>query len=362
MKWLDMTIIKRRGNGQRKNDPLTVRYEALYGKAEGERRAGKDRRSMRMGYIALVAAFAAVMVFSVWAYMHDGQNVSVSKDGRLISITRPQEGKGTESVDVRVRADNGRAAIVQDKELFVDEVNGGEKDDEEGIMRGESESDKLGRRIDSAARSLNEDTASKVIYLPEKTEDGTRLTWEFRKKNDMPLIVFVFAIAFAALYMGRFSRIKKEEKEAGDSIRRQLPEFINKTVLLLEGGIVINEALLRVIRDRKDMDGGYFYSQLSVIEQRSRKTNTAVHEQLQDFARRSGVRELMRIANIISDNIGKGSDLTGKLAHESSMLWFARKKQAEENGRLSETKMTLPLVMLIGVLVMLTIAPALMEI
>ena len=127
MKWLDMTMIKRRGNGQRKNDPLTVRYEALYGKAEGERRAGKDRRSMRMGYIALVAAFAAVMVFSVWAYMHDGQNVSVSKDGRLISITRPQEGKGTESVDVRVRADNGRAAIVQDKELFVDEVNGGEK-------------------------------------------------------------------------------------------------------------------------------------------------------------------------------------------------------------------------------------------
>ena len=109
-------------------------------------------------------------------------------------------------------------------------------------------------------------------------------------------------------------------------------------------------------------DDSYFYRQLGMIETHAANTNTPVHVELSEFARRSGVREMMRITNIISDNIGKGSDLTGKLTQESSMLWFARKKHAEEKGRLAETKLTVPLVILISVLVMITISPALMEI
>jgi hypothetical protein len=387
--------MKKTSNNERNNsnaktarpDLLRMRYEALYGKTEGARLAAKDRRSTRMVITLLVVCFIAAVALVVSGYFAKENDIKTDKTGRIISVERPAEGGGSKSVDVRVWAVSGDTSVERDKQLFVEEVGNGEEDDDEGIMAVESESDKLARRIDTAVRSVNEDTSTKNVYLPSKLEDGTVLVWKKKKKNDLPMVLLVFVAAFSAVYMGRNSRIKKEEQAARDSITRELPEFINKTVLLLQGGIVINEALVRVIRDRapvlteerngradkqenkaknrvkeKKSERSYFYRQMAMIEARSAGTNSPLHEELTSFARRSGVQELMRVANIISDNIGKGSDLTGKLMNESSMLWFARKKHAEEKGRLAETKLTVPLVILICVLVMITIAPALMEI
>ncbi len=43
------------------------------------------------------------------------------------------------------------------------------------------------------------------------------------------------------------------------------------------------------------------------------------------------------------------------------MLWLERKKSCEERGRLAETKLTLPLMIFLMVLIVITVAPALME-
>lgn len=79
------------------------------------------------------------------------------------------------------------------------------------------------------------------------------------------------------------------------------------------------------------------------------------------MAKESGIRELMRVSNIINDNINKGVELTDKLQAESEILWLNRKKSCEEKGRLAETKMTLPLMLFLMVLIIITVAPALLE-
>ena len=102
--------------------------------------------------------------------------------------------------------------------------------------------------------------------------------------------------------------------------------------------------------------------QLTQIGRAVRETNGSLCQELQQFAKRSGVKELIRISNILSDNLNKGTDLSEKLKQENSLLWLARKQQSEEKGRLAETKLTLPLMILLLVLIMMTIAPAMMEI
>ncbi len=69
----------------------------------------------------------------------------------------------------------------------------------------------------------------------------------------------------------------------------------------------------------------------------------------------------MRISNILSDNMSKGVDLTEKLTRESEVFGIGRKKNCEEKGRLAETKLTLPLMVFLMVLMVVTVAPALME-
>ncbi len=41
-------------------------------------------------------------------------------------------------------------------------------------------------------------------------------------------------------------------------------------------------------------------------------------------------------------------------------MWIGRKKKAEEKGKLAETKLTFPLMILLLVLIMITVAPALL--
>jgi tight adherence protein C len=79
------------------------------------------------------------------------------------------------------------------------------------------------------------------------------------------------------------------------------------------------------------------------------------------MAARSGVRELTRFASIVSDNIDKGSALAEKLKSEGELVWKLRKKDAEEAGRLAETKMILPMTLTLLTLVMITMAPAMLD-
>ena len=53
--------------------------------------------------------------------------------------------------------------------------------------------------------------------------------------------------------------------------------------------------------------------------------------------------------------------MTEKLESESDILWTQRKKIAEEKGRIAETKLTFPLALLLLVLILITAAPAIME-
>ena len=53
-------------------------------------------------------------------------------------------------------------------------------------------------------------------------------------------------------------------------------------------------------------------------------------------------------------------ELTEKLQRESETLWINRKKNCEEKGKLAETKLTLPLMIFLIVLIVITVAPALL--
>ena len=65
--------------------------------------------------------------------------------------------------------------------------------------------------------------------------------------------------------------------------------------------------------------------------------------------------------NIITDNQFKGVDLSDKLESERDLLWEQRKKLAEERGRAAETKMAFPLAILLLVLILITAAPAMLQ-
>jgi len=215
-----------------------------------------------------------------------------------------------------------------------------------------------------------------VIELPEWLAGGVRVKWFIGRTSNLPFMIMLLLFAFVVVYFKRFDKIDKELKEAEEAIRRDLPELINKLVLLLSAGLVVSTAFSRITADYQVMResmathrGGagktgftkHLYEELLKIEQKVQRSNASFMNELKDFSQRSGVREMVRVTAVISDNWNKGSVLAEKLEAEAEFLWISRKKRAEERGRLAETKLTFPLVILLLVLIVITIAPAMMD-
>ena len=82
---------------------------------------------------------------------------------------------------------------------------------------------------------------------------------------------------------------------------------------------------------------------------------------LNEFAVKNDVKELIRIATILTENEKRGSDVIESLSRESRYLWDERKTVARERGKMIDTKMSYPLGILLILLIIITMAPAMLS-
>lgn len=335
---------------------LTARYRDLYGEGGYKTELSAYRLRRRRRVIAVLAVFLLVFGYAACREF-EGTPGTVYDGERLVALERPAENGGAVSIDMKVYAVTERGTVTEDRAVYLGACS--DHPQAERTMVSESYEDQIRREIDQTARELDSDRTKKVVYLPQSLDDGTRLVWTENGRSMLPLLMILFAASVYYLYRSRFSGIEKKEKEARESVIRELPEFLHKLVLLLGAGVVPETAFRRVM---EEVSGDtYFAGQMQAIRVKAERTKAPVHAEFCAFAERSGVRELMRIAGILGDNIERGTDLSVKLREESELLWFERKKQSEEKGRLAETKLTMPLAILLCVLVLVTVSPALFE-
>lgn len=344
-----------------------IRYVKLYGENEGNARSAAERKRMRNMYVFTVTAFAVLIILTVLTMAGEGSSVTTDKSGGMVSVKRPSAAEGSMLIDAYVIAEKDGRTVSEKEQIWIDpegkDDKGGDGADE--MLGEEMKEDAMKRAVDAEVREINSGRSGSTVVLPSRLDDGTRLRWEQRTDNNIPLILIAFALCLLMIYRASDARLRKEEAEARGSVVRELPGFINKFVLLINAGLVTNEAFGRIMSDYESMRSSgkkYFYEQLLEAKRRAEETKSPFHEELAAFAKRTEVRELMRLSNIINDNISKGFDLVEKLRRESEVMWFERKKQSEERGRIAETKLTLPLMILLLVLITVTTAPALLDI
>ena len=232
-----------------------------------------------------------------------------------------------------------------------------------------SEDELLAYEMRGVISSLNDDQSARRVALPDHLKTGETITWTARRRNNTVAIAFAMIVLTVFIYKKRLDPLDKLRRAQMDSVRRQLPEFVNRLVLLLGAGLVLSSAFERIVEESRRteaLSGDYFYKCMDGIYSKIKETNGSMEKEFRAFARSGehsgeGSRELMRISNIISDNISKGVELTDKLQSESEALWLSRKRSSEERGRLAETKLTMPLTVFLLVLVVVTVSPALLE-
>jgi hypothetical protein len=219
----------------------------------------------------------------------------------------------------------------------------------------------LGQEVANEVEEVNNSDENDYLFLPKKTEGGASLSYSNIEDKTI-LIVFLLIIFMATfIYFTRFKRVDKILKKEKEEIIYAFPAFVQKFVLLLNAGQTVF-ATFQKITDEYQKEKYIFgkkvlYEELIQISEKIKNSGERFAPLFSDFAKRTGKREIMRFSSIVSANIDKGSVLTEKLEDEMDILFEGRKRAAKEKGELAESKLILPMMLLLIVILLITIGP-----
>jgi tight adherence protein C len=178
----------------------------------------------------------------------------------------------------------------------------------------------------------------------------------FSGVGSMPLLVCVPAFGF---FIPRFF-LKRMIKSRQQRIRIALPDALDLTVICVEAGLALDQALMRVGQDlhhaHPDLSDEFH---LVNLEMRAGKPRA---EALRNMVDRTGVDDIRSLVGTLIQTDRFGTSVAQALRVHSDSLRTARRQRAEEQAAKTTIKMVPPLVIFILVpFLFVTIGPALIQ-
>ena len=178
----------------------------------------------------------------------------------------------------------------------------------------------------------------------------------FSGVSSMPLLVCVPALGF---FIPRFI-LKRMIKDRQHRIRIALPDALDLTVICVEAGLALDQAMLRVGKDlhhaHPDLSDEFH---LVNLEMRAGKPRA---EALRNLVERTGVDDIRSLVGTLIQTDRFGTSVAQALRVHSDSLRTARRQRAEEQAAKTTIKMVPPLVLFILVpFLFVTVGPALIQ-
>jgi tight adherence protein C len=178
----------------------------------------------------------------------------------------------------------------------------------------------------------------------------------FSGMGSVPLLVCIPALGF---FIPRFF-LKRMIKERQRRIRIALPDALDLTVICVEAGLALDQALMRVGQDlhhaHPDLSDEFH---LVNLEMRAGKPRA---EALRNMVDRTGVDDIRSLVGTLIQTDRFGTSIAQALRVHSDSLRTARRQRAEEQAAKTTIKMVPPLVIFILVpFLFVTVGPALIQ-
>ena len=154
--------------------------------------------------------------------------------------------------------------------------------------------------------------------------------------------------------------LKRADKARQRRIRLGLPDALDLTVICVEAGLALDQAMLRVGEDL-----GYAHPELSAefhmfnLETRAGKPRA---EALRNLAARTGVEDIRSLVMTLVQTDRFGTSVAQALRVHSDSLRTERRQRAEEQAAKTTVKMIIPLVcFVLPSLIFVTVGPAVIQ-
>lgn len=216
--------------------------------------------------------------------------------------------------------------------------------------------------VNSDKETINEDT----IKLPKVINDF-RVVYK-ENRNLGFLLMPIFGVLVAILLE---ARDKEEEKEKAKRRIRLLEidfaQIISKILLYVSSGMTIRNSFIRLAEqyqksknDTKNFEPRAAYEELIVVKNKLASGYSEVSA-YEEMAKNINLRIYTRFLNIIIQSIKNGNkDLKNILNMEVQDALYERKQNAKKLGEEAATKLVLPLMMMLSIIMVVIMVPAFM--
>ena len=232
------------------------------------------------------------------------------------------------------------------------------------IMIAEQKEDDFEKRI----RSILEDTETETrqsIYmeLPDSLE-GQKVTYQLKKGKDTYLPLLLLPVAGALFLWGdRFDETEKRKKHKA-VLRESYPELAIKISMLIQAGFTPRGAMERIGRQylNECKEGRRLPNPLyDEIIATLREMGSGISEKdaYENLSNRCSLPEVSRLCSLLIRNLKRGSEgLGNEIRREGHNALLSRKEIFQKRGEIAGTKLLLPMMLYLLIVMVLILYPA----
>ncbi|MCD8396464.1 MAG: secretion protein F [Lachnospiraceae bacterium] len=233
-----------------------------------------------------------------------------------------------------------------------------------------SEEEQLLAAIQEEVTRADEDSSYEEELVLPTTVAGRKLIWLEESDNPVFSILALTLILAICVYLQMDNQVHKKAEERKKQLLLDYPDLMWKMTMLLGAGMSIRGVFTRIAeeyaRSKTEIPGKkrrakrtrYVYEEVTYtcFEMQCGIGEAEAYER---FGRRCQLPEYIRIGSILSQNLRKGAKgLTALLEAEAESSLNDRKNHARKIGEQAGTKLLLPMILMLGIVLAILMVPA----
>lgn len=207
------------------------------------------------------------------------------------------------------------------------------------------------------------DVYKEEVILPETIEKHT-VQYYMSVENLNAVIVIVGIILSFAIFFLKDKDMDKEIKERNKQLIKDYPEIVSKILLFYGAGLSIKMAFEEIVKEyekekKRNKDIFRYAYEEMIITLNKMRTGIPDRVAIGDYGKRCGIHCYIKLANIIEQNLKRGTrEITYALKEELTIAVNERKNSALKEGNEISTKLLGPMLIMLMVAIVIVIVPA----
>lgn len=298
--------------------------------------------------------------------------LAVAAGGNILGMAFTMTGGSPAVYDDGLRIEKGSGGIHEEEfqvaasgeEMETVRIQVPEKETEEEEAPAETEEaeeESRERRIREMVEEYNSQKRDPdYYYLPARWE-GETFTWRRPGDPSGALLASMGLFAAFVVLMKKSREAQEREMKRSEQLLMDYPALVMKFALLIQAGMTAGRAFRKIAGDyrRRNPDGGRSAYDAVAAACYEMDSGVAEQEAYRRFGERCGQMKYKTFSTLLIQNLQKGSrHMADILEQEALDAWDERKRKARVLGEAAATKLLLPMVMMLAVVMAIIMIPA----